>query len=208
MWLNLGPKCAVLAFCCLILFVEVALKPARPAKGGFFQVGSALALEVQTAPAGASPPNPAPLYKVRILKEYPHDSGAFTQGLLFSKGFLYESTGLNGRSSLRQVELETGRVVRKYDLPSRYFAEGLTLWNKSLIELTWKSGKGFIYNLQNFSVEREFNYPGEGWGLTHDAKALIMSNGTAELIFLDPETLAGKYSDNGYRQGQTCPFFK
>jgi glutamine cyclotransferase len=178
----------------LILFLETASKPAPPSIGAYFQAGSALALETQTAPSFAPQPGPVPLYKVRILKEYPHDPEAFTQGLIFSKGFLYESTGLNGRSSLRQVELETGRVVRKYDLPCRYFAEGLALWNRSLIQLTWRSGKGFVYNLRSFSVEREFNYSGEGWGLTQDGKALIMSNGTAELIFLDPETLARKCS--------------
>jgi glutamine cyclotransferase len=161
-----------------------------PAIGGFFQIGAASAMEAQTPPQS----NPVPMYKVRILKEYPHDPKAFTQGLIFFKGFLYESTGLNGRSSLRQVELQTGRVVKEYDLPCRYFAEGLTFWNSSLIQLTWKSGKGFVYDQQSFSVEREFNYSGEGWGLTRDEKTLIMSNGTAELVFLDPETLGWKYS--------------
>jgi len=125
---------------------------------------------------------------------YPHDPEAFTQGLVFANGFLYESTGLNGKSSLRKVELETGRVIKKYSLSPRYFAEGLTLWNGSAVQLTWKSGKGFVYNLESFAVEREFKYHGEGWGLTQDGKSLIMSNGTEELLFLDPVRLVPQRS--------------
>ena len=136
----------------------------------------------------------APLFKVRILKRYPHDPCAFTQGLIFANGFLYESTGLNGKSSVRQVELETGRVLKKYDLPFQYFGEGLTLWHGSLIQLTWTSGKGFLYNLKSFAVEREFSYSGEGWGLTNDGKSLVMSNGSEELIFLNPATLVRQRS--------------
>jgi glutamine cyclotransferase len=121
--------------------------------------------------------------------------------LVFSGGFLYESTGINGHSSLRQVELETGRVLKQYDLPSRFFGEGLTAWKGSLIQLTWKSGVGFLYNQASFSLEREFGYSGEGWGLTNDGKSLIMSNGADSLIFLDPQTLSRQYSlqvlDNG-----------
>jgi glutaminyl-peptide cyclotransferase len=134
------------------------------------------------------------LFKVRIVKRYPHDPRAFTQGLIFANGFLYESTGLNGLSSLRQVELETGRVLKKYDLPARYFGEGLTLWKGSLVQLTWRSGKGFVYDPGSFALQREFSYAGEGWGLTHDGKNLIMSNGTEELIFLDPATMVRNHS--------------
>ena len=150
--------------------------------------------QAETAPLSSAQRHFAPLFKVRILKSYPHDPGAFTQGLIFANGFLYESTGLNGKSSLRQVELETGRVLKKYDLPFQYFGEGLTLWDGSLIQLTWTSGKGFVYNLESFAVEREFSYSGEGWGLTNDGKSLVMSNGTEELIFLNPATLVRQRS--------------
>jgi glutamine cyclotransferase len=136
-----------------------------------------------------------------MVKTYPHDPAAFTQGLLYANGFLYESTGLNGCSSLRKVELETGRVLKRYDLPAKYFGEGLSLCKGSLVQLTWRSGKGFVYGFESFALEREFSYSGEGWGLTCDGNSLIMSNGTEELAFLDPETMARKHSlrvlDNG-----------
>jgi glutamine cyclotransferase len=157
-------------------------------------IESALAGQAETASLSSCQRHFAPLFKVRILKSYPHDPGAFTQGLVFARGFLYESTGLNGKSSLRQVELETGRVLKKYDLPFQYFGEGLTLWDGNLIQLTWTSGKGFVYNLESFAVEREFSYSGEGWGLTSDGKSLVMSNGTEELIFLNPATLVRQRS--------------
>jgi glutaminyl-peptide cyclotransferase len=134
-------------------------------------------------------PNPVMAYTFKIIKSYPHDPDAFTQGLIFENGFLYESTGQNGKSSLRKVELETGRVLKKYDLPAQFFGEGLTAWKNSLIQLTWRSGRGFVYDLDSFSIKREFTYSTEGWGLTHDEKSLIMSNGTDELIFLNPQTL-------------------
>jgi len=113
----------------------------------------------------------------RIVKSYPHDKGAFTQGLLFHKGYLYESTGLLGRSTLRKVELETGRIAQKHDVPTVYFAEGLALWNDRLIQLTWKSCKGFIYDMATLQVVGEFTYEGEGWGITSDGQNLIMSDG-------------------------------
>jgi len=142
--------------------------------------------------AGAlvSSPHLAPLFNFRIVRKYPHDPEAFTQGLIFAKGAFYESTGLNGRSSLRRVDPETGQVLNEYDLPAQYFAEGLTMWDMSLIQLTWKSEKGFVYNMGSLALEREFNYSGEGWGLTNDGRSLIMSNGTADLTFLDPKTFA------------------
>jgi glutaminyl-peptide cyclotransferase len=157
-------------------------------------IESAFARQAETAPIYSAKHHLAPLFKVKILKRYPHDPCAFTQGLIFANGFLYESTGLNGKSSVRKVELETGRVLKKYDLPFQYFGEGLTLWQGSLIQLTWTSGKGIVYNMQSFAVEREFSYSGEGWGLTNDGESLVMSNGTEELIFLDPATLVRQRS--------------
>ena len=192
------PKCkqaAVLLCCCLILFAEIETKETPPAIGWVLRTGAAQAAgEAQAADSYAPSSSPAPRFKARVVKEYPHDPEAFTEGLVFGDGFFYESTGLHGRSSLRQVEPETGRVVKKYDLPSWYFGEGLTLWKGSLIQLTWKSAIGFIYNQASFSIEREFSYSGEGWGLTHDGESLIMSNGTAELVFLDPQTLVQRHS--------------
>jgi glutamine cyclotransferase len=124
----------------------------------------------------------------RVVRVYPHDRQAFTQGLLYRDGFLYESTGLYGFSSLRKVELVTGRVVKQHLLDRRYFAEGLTDWQGSLLQLTWQSNLGFIYDLASLSPRGTFAYPGEGWGLAQDGQRLIMSDGTAELRFLDPRT--------------------
>lgn len=124
----------------------------------------------------------------QIVRTYPHDPSAFTQGLIYVDGHLYESTGLNGRSSLRMVDLSTGQVLQKYDLPEEYFGEGLTDWGSNLIQLTWKAHKGFVYDRFSFSLLRTFHYEGEGWGLTHDDTQLIMSDGTSHLRFLDPKS--------------------
>ena len=123
-----------------------------------------------------------------VLHVYPHDAKAFTQGLIYVDGHLYESTGLEGRSSLRMVDLTTGQVLQKHDVPAEYFAEGLTDWGSNLIQLTWRAHKGFVYDRFSFSLQQSFPYKGEGWGLTHDATQLIMSDGTAYLRFLDPKT--------------------
>jgi glutaminyl-peptide cyclotransferase len=126
---------------------------------------------------------------VTIVKTYPHDPQAFTQGLIFSDGFLYESTGAHqGNSSLRKVDLETGRVLKEVSLARGYFGEGLTLWRKRLIQLTWRSGIGFVYDGESFLKIDEFHYDTEGWGITQDGKSLIMSDGTAVLRFLDPDS--------------------
>ena len=127
-------------------------------------------------------------YTFRIVNEFPHDTGAFTQGLLFHEGFLYESTGIRGQSSLRKVELETGTVVQQRNLPSQYFGEGLALFEGCLVQLTWTSRTGFIYNLDTFDLLGEFSYDTEGWGITHDGSRLIMSDGSHILRFLDPTT--------------------
>ena len=123
-----------------------------------------------------------------VVQSFPHDSLAFTQGLIYEDGILYESTGLYGRSSLRQVDLSTGEVLRQVDLPEAYFAEGLTDWEDSLVQLTWQEHQGFVYNKEDFTQTGEFEYLTEGWGLTQDGERLIMSDGTSTLSFLDPET--------------------
>jgi glutaminyl-peptide cyclotransferase len=133
-------------------------------------------------------PRSGPVDAYHVVHIYPHDSRAFTQGLIYVDGHLYESTGLNGRSSLRMVDLSTGKVLQNYDLPTEYFGEGLTDWGSTLIQLTWKAHKGFVYDRFSFSLLRTFPYEGEGWGLTHDDTQLIMSDGTPYLRFLDPKS--------------------
>jgi glutamine cyclotransferase len=130
----------------------------------------------------------APTAGYRIVHRYPHDRDAFTQGLEFVDGSLFESTGLNGRSSIRRVDLETGRVLQRRDLASAHFGEGITIWRSRLIELTWQSQVAFVYDSATFEPRGSFTYMGEGWGLTHDGTSLIMSDGTADLRFLDPTT--------------------
>jgi glutamine cyclotransferase len=137
-------------------------------------------------------PRVLPTYGYRVVRAYPHDADAFTQGLQYVDGFLYEGTGLNGRSSVRKVELESGKVVQRRNLAKTYFGEGITVWNADLIQLTWQSNIAFVYDRQTFEPRRTFTYKGEGWGLTHDGSSLIMSDGTDELRVLDPATFAEK----------------
>jgi glutaminyl-peptide cyclotransferase len=134
--------------------------------------------------AGAASPDHMDSYQ--IVHVYPHDADAFTQGLVYLDGKLYESTGRNGRSSLRMVDLSSGRVLQRYDLPVEYFGEGLTNWGSDLVQVTWKTGAGFVYDQFSFALRRTFHYEGEGWGLTHDEKALILSDGSPTIRFLDP----------------------
>jgi glutaminyl-peptide cyclotransferase len=125
----------------------------------------------------------------RIVHTYPHDAQAFTQGLLYKDGHLYESTGLRGRSSLRMEDLSTGRVLQSVPVPSQYFAEGLAAWGSTLIQLTWQAHVAFVYDRFSFRLLRTLHFDGEGWGLTGDGRNLILSDGTATLKFLDPATL-------------------
>lgn len=126
----------------------------------------------------------------RVIHTYPHDPQAFTQGLVYVDGYLYESTGLNGRSTLRKVDLETGRMLQEARLPAEYFGEGLTNWDNTLIQLTWTSHVALVYDRKTFRLLRTVPYRWEGWGLTQDGQHLIASDGSAMLRFLNPETLA------------------
>ena len=130
----------------------------------------------------------APPIEYRVAVQYPHDSQAFTQGLVFAGGALYESTGLRGRSSLRKVDPVTGRIVRQRRLSDRVFAEGLALVGDELYQLTWTSGRAFVLRVEDFSLVREHRYEGEGWGLAWDGARLVMSDGSATLRFRDPTT--------------------
>lgn len=141
----------------------------------------------RTAVMGA---DTAPTWRHEVVRSFPHDTEAFTQGLLFRDGFLYESTGQKGRSSLRKVEIETGKVVQRLGVGNQYFAEGLAAWGTQLIQLTWETNIGFVYDRATFRQIRTFTYKGEGWGLADDGKRLVMSDGTPNLRFLNPETLA------------------
>ena len=129
-----------------------------------------------------------PVYMYNVTNVYPHDRNAFTQGLVFQDGFLYEGTGLYGRSSLRKVELETGEILQIYELPEQFFGEGITTYEDKIIQLTWKSHVGFVYDKESFDLLGEFSYSTEGWGITYDGECLIMSDGTSTLYFLNPET--------------------
>lgn len=144
------------------------------------------------APSGAGAFQGAarvPKYGLRAIAAYPHDPSAYTQGLVYVGGSLYESTGLHGDSTLRKVRLETGEVLARHRLDWRYFGEGITAWGGTLVQLTWRSQLGFVYDRASLALRRIFRYHGEGWGLTEDGRRLIMSDGSAVLRFLDPESL-------------------
>ncbi len=126
--------------------------------------------------------------RVQVVQTYPHDPGAFTQGLVLAGGRLFESTGLEGRSSLREVELVTGKVLRKLDVPAPVFAEGLALVGTRLFQITWKHETAYTYDRDTFKKGPSFPYTGEGWGLCHDGRELVMSDGSARLSFRGPET--------------------
>lgn len=126
-------------------------------------------------------------YSCKIINTYPHDSNAFTQGLVYEDGFLYEGTGREGQSSIRKVEYETGKVIQIYNLPEKYFGEGITIFQDKIFQLTYKSQTGFVYDKKTFKLLQEFKYNSEGWGLTNDGTHLIMSDGSPTLYFYDPK---------------------
>ena len=130
-----------------------------------------------------------PTYGINVVHTYPHDPAAFTEGLFYLDGYLYESTGLEQHSSIREVKLETGEVLQKLEIPAQYFGEGIVNWNNRLISLTWKSHLGFIVDLATFRQQGQFGYDGEGWALTLDGRQILMSDGTPEIRFINPQTL-------------------
>ena len=151
---------------------------------------SVAAIVAANLPATAQKtPVPTPVSSYRIVKIYPHDRRAFTQGLQYVNGVLYEGTGLTGQSTIRKVKLENGEVLQEHKTDPRHFGEGIVVWKDSLIQITWQSEIGFVYDLATFEQRKTFNYTGEGWGLTHDGARLIMSDGSSSLRFLDPATL-------------------
>ena len=130
-----------------------------------------------------------PLYSFEIVNAWPHDALAFTQGLTFHDGYLYEGTGRNGESSVRQIDLESGEVLKRHNLNRRYFGEGIAIHNDRIYQLTWRAHIGFVYNLETLEQEKIFFLSGEGWGITYGSDAIIVSDGTANIRFLDPDTL-------------------
>ncbi len=132
---------------------------------------------------------PIKVYSYKVVNVYPHDKNAYTQGLVFEDGVLYEGTGIRGKSSLQKIELETGNILKIRKLPDRIFGEGIVVCEDKIIQLTWKSGFGFIYDKYSFELLHKFSYHTEGWGITYDGEHLIMSDGTSTIRFMDPESL-------------------
>lgn len=179
----------------MTLFLQTAA--ARRGRAGLVAASLVALLAGGAIATGARPALPdaqrvaAPVLGHRVVTSYPHDPKAFTQGLLFRDGVLYESTGLYGESTLRRVELETGKVLQQTRVPKQYFAEGLALVGDALVQLTWQEHTGIVYDRQTFEQRRTFKYKTEGWGIDYDEKGgLVMSDGSDQLFFLDPKTFA------------------
>lgn len=163
-----------------------SIRPVRIGPSGRRWLSAALTALLVAVPLSAAPVTIQP---ARIIATFPHDSRAFTEGLLWHDGFLYEATGEPGRSSIRKVDLETGQVLKKVDIPAPIFGEGIVVWKHEIISLTWKHHIGWRWQLDNFHRLSEFHYPGEGWALTTNGKHILMSDGTDQIRVLDPETM-------------------
>ena len=147
---------------------------------------------VACAPATIAQRKPAPVQSYKVIATFPHDTTSFTQGLVYaSEGQMYESTGLEGESTLRRVDIATGKTLQRLDVPAQYFAEGLTMVGDELVQLTWQHKLGFVYDRHTFKQKRTFSYKTEGWGIAYDGTSnLVMSDGSDTLTFLDPKTFA------------------
>ena len=159
-------------------------------------------LEAFTNYADAKEKSGTPVYGYKVVKTYPHDKESFTQGLVMDKGVLYESTGLNGRSAIKTVDLETGKVIKSHELADKYFGEGITIVEDKIIQLTWRAKKGFVYDKETLKLLKTFRYQTQGWGITYDGKYMIMSDGSDVLYFMDPDTFKALgtlevYGDSG-----------
>ena len=172
--------------------LAVVFGPAHPHLMPIVINGSANAGTVQQSSLTRTPPSGStvPHYSYQIVRRLPHDSGSFTQGLEIEGDVLYEGTGLEGHSRLRRLNIETGRLLQEVPLSPDLFGEGITVWRDRVVQLTWRSQIGFVYDARTLRLLRTFKYEGEGWGLTHSARELLMSDGSAHIRFLDPETLS------------------
>lgn len=171
-------------FILLLLGGLIPFSPASPEwneKNSRKNLTSQIRLEQKTV-------DQTPTYGYRIVNRYPHDPNGFTQGLVFVDGFLFEGTGLRGRSSLRKVDLATGTILQFRNLPAHFFGEGVTVYHNKVIQLTWRANLGFVYDKDTFQLIETFQYPTEGWGITHDGEHLIMSDGTSTLYCIHPKT--------------------
>jgi glutamine cyclotransferase len=172
---------------------------------GLFALAGAVLIFSCSSFLGCSVPGDSdaiPVYTYNIVNTYPHDRSAFTQGLVFEDGILYEGTGRFGHSTLRRVELETGAILQSRELADQFFGEGITVYGDRIIQLTWQSNVGFVYDKNSFELLQQFNYSTEGWGIIHDGEHLIMSDGTSILHFLNPQTFEeisqlGVFDNNG-----------
>ncbi|MBB4658827.1 glutaminyl-peptide cyclotransferase [Parvularcula dongshanensis] len=178
----------------LFLLLACAEPGASPAAQGQAQVQAPSEASESAAPAPQQRPD---LYDVTVVRRYPHDTNAFTQGLFFANGTLYESTGQKGASRIKRLNLKTGKAVAEAALPDEVFGEGATVVGDRIVSLTWRAGQGFVHDLETLKRTATFAIEGEGWGLTYDPDTdrLILSDGTPELRFLDPET----YEETGRR---------
>lgn len=170
----------------------------------FLQAGT-LGVAAQEASPAAGTPAPAPVWGFRVVATYPHDPNAYTQGLVFIDGVLYEGTGQWGESELRRVDLDSGSVVQSHKLADEYFGEGIVLLNDRIYQITWKAGIAFVYDRETFEQISSFTYQGEGWGLTTDGDRLIMSDGSNRLTFRDPETFEVLDTVEVQADGQPVP---
>src|SRR5579883_3080083 len=170
---------------------------------GILLAGAALAA-CACGPTQEAATIPVSFYEV--VHTYPHDPTAFTEGLFYLNGVLYEGTGQYGESEIRKVDLESGSVLERRAIPPEYFGEGIVAWNNRLLELTWKGEMGWIYDLNTFQVQGQFQYPGEGWSLTTDGRRIIMDDGTPQLRFWDPVTLQELGRLTVTANGQPMPF--
>ena len=186
-------KISIVLACCLLLGCGTeARTPAGSSQPTAQPQGPVASATPAVSPADGprKPSEPVPVYTYEVKNSYPHDRAAFTQGLVFREGLLWESTGQYGSSSLRQVELKTGRVLKSVPVAREFFAEGMTIFGGKVYQLTWQEKRAIVYDAKDFRRIGEFKYAGEGWGLTHDGESLVMSDGTSTLRFLDPETFA------------------
>ncbi|MBK5257565.1 MAG: glutaminyl-peptide cyclotransferase [Vicinamibacteria bacterium] len=164
------------------------LRLQAPALAAILGLVLACSSETIQAQPQMPPSSKTPRFSFKVVKAYPHDPTAFTQGLVFADGIFYESTGLNGQSTLRKVTPETGAVIQQVAVEPQYFAEGLALVGDELVQLTWQHQLGFVYDKATLKLLRTFDYPTEGWGMAFDGKTLVMSDGSSRLFFLDPKT--------------------
>jgi glutamine cyclotransferase len=169
-----------------------SLRRSRLALAGVLLAAAAACALVSDSPTGlqAQRRTPTPVFGYKVVNAYPHDAEAYTQGLIYRGGFLYESTGLYGRSTLRKVKLETGEVLQQRRIDTAHFAEGLAEWKGQLVQLTWETNVAFVYDLATFAPKRQHRFPGEGWGLTAGPDAFYLSDGSTDIRVLDPETFA------------------